>query len=229
MNVQRIRNYSFVVSIVLLLIFLGSVTEIVFKFEEYFNIGYFSTEKNYRTTYSDGYGEVNTALELERIRDDTYSYRILLRFSSGSSVEVVGLKQINYSITLAASSLTSLLMDFDPPTIQFSRTSAARIDTNNLMVWRGTAEVQYISQSLVQNETIQFVLRVKMSMSQEDYYNIGLISYVTLFLWVMAFPIGPIILKAVFQPNFRGVFDEETQKKQRKYLDYFKKDENEQK
>jgi hypothetical protein len=168
------------------------------------------------------------ALEMERLRDDTYSYRISLRFSSGSNVEVVGLNHINYSITLAESSLTTLIRDYDPPAIQYSRTSTARIDTNNFMVWRGIAKVQYISQSLLQNETIQFVLRLRMSMSDEDYYNVGLISYVVLFSWIMAFPLGPFILKAIFQPNFRGVFDEETQKKQKRYLDYFKKPDDDQ-
>jgi hypothetical protein len=229
MNGQRIRNYSFVVSIVLVLIFLATVTPIVFNFDEFFSIGYFGIEKDYRTTYGDGYGEVNMALEMERVRDETYSYRVSLRFSSGGNVEVVGLEHLNYTITLAESSLTSLLQDFDPPTIQYSRTSTARIDPNNLMVWRGIAEVQYISESVVQNETTQFILRLRMSMSDEDYYNVGLISYVTLFFWVMAFPLAPFILKAIFQPNFRGVFDEEEKKRQRKYFDYFKKDENEQK
>jgi len=228
MNGQKVRNYLFVISIVGILFFLASATPVIFNFEEYFNVGYFKTNNDYRTVYSDGYGEINMDLELERFRDDRYYYYISCHFSSGSNVEIVGMKFINYSVVLAGSPLKTESFDIDPPTVQFAYSSSVRMNKYNTLVWRGSTEVQFISNSIVQNETIQFDLRLRMNFGAEDYYNIGLISYVVLFLWIMAFPIGPILLKAIFQPNFRAHLDEETRKKHKKYLDYFKKAEDDQ-
>ncbi len=228
MNGQKLRNYLFILSIVGILFFLASVTPIVFNFEESLNVGYFNTHKDYRTTYSDGYGELNMDLDIERYRDDRYTYRISCYFTSGSSVEIVGLKFLNYSVDLMGSLLTSQTLDIDPPIEQFARYSSARLNQGQTMVWSGQAEVQYISNAIVQNETILFSLSVVMSWSNEDYYNIQLTAYVVLFLWIMAFPLGPILLKAIFQPNFRGPMDEETRKKHKKYLDYFRKTEDNQ-
>ena len=96
------------------------------------------------------------------------------------------------------------------------------------IIWSGSAEVQFISNSIVQNETVDFILRLTVTMDSEDYYNVILISYVVFFLWIMAFPIVPIILKAIIQPRFGVPLDEETRKKHKKYLDYFKKTKDDQ-
>lgn len=228
MDGQKLRNYFFIISIVGVLFFLAYVTPVVFNFEESLNVGYFNTHKDYRTTYSDGYGELNMDITLNRERDDRYDYRISCYFTSGSSVEVVGLKYLNYTVNLAGSLLTAQTLDLDPPIEQFSRSSSARLNQDQTMVWIGQAEVQYISNTIMQNETIEFILRVQMSWSAEDYYNIQLAAYVVLFLWIMAFPLGPILLKAIFQPNFRGPLDEETRRKHKKYLDYFRRTEDNQ-
>ncbi|MHA1459736.1 MAG: hypothetical protein ACTSQR_08760, partial [Promethearchaeota archaeon] len=64
-------------------------------------------------------------------------------------------------------------------------------------------------------------------MSTQDLYNMNLIEYVILFLWFMAFPVVPVILSFIIKPQFGVPLDDETQKKQKKYYDFFKKTEEE--
>lgn len=208
--------------------FLAWAAPTVFNFEEAFRVGYYSADKDYRTTYSDGYGELNMDMQLERYRENRYNYHFSCHFSSGSSVEVVGLKKINYTINVGGSILDTQIINFNPPTEHFSLSSSALIEQSLSITWSGLADVQFISNSIVQNETIAFNLRVTITLSSQDYYNIRLIGYVVFFFWFLAFPLLPFILKAIFQPQFGIAYDEETKKKQKKYLDYFKEREEEQ-
>lgn len=208
--------------------FLAWAAPTVFDFEDAFRVGYYSADKDYRTTYSDGYGELNMDLQLERYREDRYNFHYSCHFSSGSSVEIVGLKKINYTISVGGSILDTQIINFDPSTEQFSRSSSALIEQGVSIIWSGLADVQFISNSVVQNETIEFILRTTVTLSSEDYYNIRLIAYVVLFFWFLAFPLIPFVLRAIFQPQFGVAYDEETKKRQKKYLDYFKKREEDQ-
>ena len=96
---QKLYNYLFFFSVVLSLFLLALCAPIVFNFEDTFDVGYYRTDKDYRTTYSDGYGEFNMDMQLERFRDNRYSYTISSHFSSGNDVEIIGLKHINYTIS----------------------------------------------------------------------------------------------------------------------------------
>ncbi|MHA1460241.1 MAG: hypothetical protein ACTSO8_02070 [Promethearchaeota archaeon] len=196
---------------------------IVFNFEETFEVGYYRTDSDYRTTYSDGYGEFNMDMQLQRYRDDRYSYRISGHFSSGNDVEIIGLKHINFTVSAAGSILISPTIDWDPPTEQFTGGSTIEMQKDERLTWSGSAEVQFISNSIVQNETVDFILRLTVTMGFEDYYNVILISYVVFFFWFMAFPLIPIILKAIFQPQFSAPLDEESIERHKEYLDYFNK------
>jgi len=218
----------YILSVAVSLIFLASVAPIAFNFEESLNVGYFRADKDYRTTYSDGYGQLNMEVQLNLYREDRYNYDVSCYFSSGNQVEIIGLKFLNHTINVGGSILTAEILNWDPPTEQFTRGSSAKMEHGESLVWSGSAEVQFISESVLQNETIEFSLRVTITLSAQNYYEIGLLSYVVLFLWFMAFPIFPIALKSIFRPRFGVPLDEETEERQKKYLDYFKKSKDEQ-
>lgn len=217
-----------------MLAFVGSIVSlaafapIVFNFEEYFRIGYYSVERNYRTTYSDGYGQLNMGVQLTLVRDDRYDYDASCFFTSGNNVDIIGLKFINHTINVGGSIITAEVLNFDPPTEQLTRRSRAKLEHGVSLVWSGSAEVQFISESVVQNETIEFSLVATITLTAQNYYELGLLSYVVLFLWFLAFPITPFVLKAIFQPRFGVPLDDDTEERHKRYLDYFKKSKEEQ-
>ena len=90
----RLRNYAFLSSLVLSYLLLFLATPAILNFDEFFGIGYFRTDKDYRTTYSDGYGEVNMDLQLERSREYRYSYYLSCYFSSGEDVVIIGMTHL---------------------------------------------------------------------------------------------------------------------------------------
>ena len=224
---QRSRKILFVFSIALTFLVLALVTPIVFNFEEYFSVGYFRTDKDYRTDYSDGYGEVHMDLQLELSRGDRYSYYLSCYFSSGEDVEIVGMTHLNYNVSAKGSIVSFRLIDYDPPIEQYTLESGVFLKKNEVIIWSGSAEVKFISNSLVQNETIDFDLRVTILMGSQDYYNLDLISYVVFFIWFFAFLVVPLTLHFIIKPQFGISLDDETKKRHKKYFDYFKKSQEE--
>ena len=224
---QKSRNYLFVLSIALTFLVLALLTPVVFNFEEYFNIGNFRTDKDYRIDYSDGYGKVNMDMQLEHSRENRYSYYLSCSFSSDEAVEIVGMTHLNYTIRLEGFTISVRLYDYDPPTVQYTHEATALLDKNKAFTWSGYAEVKFISNSIVQNETIEFNLSITIPIGNQDYYNFDLISYVAFFSWFFAFLVVPLTLKFFIQPQFGISWDVETRKKQKKYFDYFKKSQEE--
>ena len=220
---QKSRNYLFVFSIALTFLVLALLTPIVFNFEESFNIGYSRTDKDYRIDYSDGYGEFNMDMQLEFTSGVRFAYYLSCFFSSGEDVEIVGMTHLNYTVTAEGSIVSYRLYDWDPPLEQYSRASGVFLEKGETIIWSGSVDVKFISNSIVQNETIEFILGITMIVGAQDYSNLDLISYVVFFSWIFAFLVIPLTLKFIIQPLFGISLDAETRKKQKKYFDYFKK------
>ena len=199
----------------------------VFNFEEYFMVGYYRTDKDYRTDYSDGYGEVHMDLQLELSRGDRYSYYLSCYFSSSEDVEIVGIAHMNYTVSAKGSIVSFRLDDYDPPIAQYTRESGVFLKKNEAIIWSGSAEVKFISNSSVQNETIDFNLRITLPVGSQDYSNLDLFSYVLFFFWFFAFLVVPLTLNLIIKPQFGILLDAETKKKHKKYFDYLKKIQNE--
>ncbi|MHA1507459.1 MAG: hypothetical protein ACTSO6_02010 [Promethearchaeota archaeon] len=226
---SRLRKYSFVLSTVVALFLLASATPVVFNFDEVFGIGYFSIAKDYTVEYSDGYGELNMDMSLDNTLPDRYSYRLTAHLSKGSDVEIVGITFFNYTVSAKGSPIGTSVVSWSPPREQFSYGSSVLLLKDERITWSGSANVSFISNGFVQNETFDFNLGITIPMSTQDLYNMNLIEYVILFLWFMAFPVVPVILSFIIKPQFGVPLDDETQKKQKKYYDFFKKSEEESK
>jgi len=224
---QRSRKILFVLSITLTFLVLALVTPIVFNFEDYFNVGYYRTDKDYRTDYSDGYGEMNMDIQLEFSRHYRYSYYLSCYFSSGEDVEIVGITHMNYTVSAGGLAVSYRVEDWDPPIAQLTRSSAALLKKNEAFIWSGFAEVKFISNGIVQNETIDFNLRITILMGSQDYSNLDLVAYLIFFSWFFAFLVVPLTLNFIIKPQFGLRLDDETEKKHKKYFDYFKKSQKE--
>ncbi len=224
---QKSRNYLFVLSIALTLVVLALLTPLALDFEEYLSVGYYRTGKDYRIDYSDGYGEMNMDIQLERSRQYRYSYYLSCYFSSGEDVEIVGMTHLNYTVSAGGLVVSYRLDDWDPPIAQLTRASAALLGKNEAFIWSGSAEVKFISNSLVQNETIDFNLRITILLGYQDYSNLDLIAYVVFFSWFFAFLVVPLTLNFIIKPQFGIRLDDETEKKHKKYFEYFRKSQEE--
>ena len=222
-NRLRLRKYSFVFSTVLTLFLLAIAAPAVFKFDEVFGIGHFRITKDYNANYGDGYGELSVDMRLNNYLPDRYYYSLTAHLSTGGDVEIVGITFFNYTVSAKGSQIYSDTHSWNPPREQFAYDSSAIIYKDERITWSGSAEVHFISNSIVQNETFDFSLGITIPISTQDLYNLGLVEYVILFLWFMAFPVVPIILSYIIQPQFGVPLDDDTKKKQKKYYDFFKK------
>ena len=227
---HRLRNNLFILCVILSMLFLVLVSPITLNFVEAMSFRGAESTENYRTYYSDGYGELNMELRLEGFAEERYYYSISCRLTSGSGVEIVGIKHLNSSVDVRGSIIKSNIFNWDPPHEQYllTPTTVVRLTKNDIISWSGSAEVQYISNSIIQNETYNYILRIMVPMGSQDYFNLAILSNFVFFSWLLAFPVIPIVLNSIIKPSFGVPFDEEARKKQKKYYDFFRKIKKEQ-
>lgn len=225
---HRLRNNLFILFVILSLFILVIGSPIALNLVEAFSFRNANSIENYRTYYSDGYGELNMELRLEGIAEERYYYYISCHLTSGSEVEIVGIKHLNSTVDVRGSTIKSNVYDWNPPHEQYSYKSSVRLTRNDIISWTGSAEVQYTSNSIIQNETYNYVLRIVVPMGSQDYFNLAILSNIVFYFWLLAFPVVPIVLNSIIKPSFGVSLDEEARKKQKKYFDFFKKTQEEQ-
>jgi len=225
---HRLRNNLFILFVILSMLFLVLVSPIALNFVEALSFRDAESLENYRTYYSDGYGELNMELRLEGFAEERYYYSISCHLTSGDGVEIVGIKHLNSSVDVRGLIIRSNILNWDPPNEQYSYEATVRLTKNDIISWSGSAEVQYISNSITRNETYNYILIILVPMGSQDYFNLAIISNFVFFSWLLAFPVIPILLNAIIKPSFGIPFDEEAKKKQKKYFDFFRKTKKEQ-
>jgi hypothetical protein len=187
---------------------------------------------NYRTDYSDGYGELILKFEInsQSQEEERYYWKISCNFRSGGAVEIVGISELNFTIDVDGLTIFSNSINWTPPNEQYSLNPVTliRLTKNNIISWTGNIEVQYISNSILQTVSREFTLRITVPMGSEDYFNLQIISNFVFFLWLLGFPGSPIILKFLIKPGFSVPLDDDRGEKEGKYFEFFKKGKEEQ-
>jgi hypothetical protein len=226
----RLRNNIFVLFTLIALLFLVLISPLTTNFVEAFSFRYAEYGENHRTDYSDGFGELNMEFEIESFTEERYYWTISCHFTSSGAVEIVGIRQLNFTVDVGGYIINSNTHDWDPPHEQFSFRSAAlvRLTKNDIISWTGIVEVQYISNSIIQTETHNFVLRIVVPMGSQDYFNLSIISNFVFFGWLLAFPVSPILLNSLIKPSFSAPLDDEIKKKEGKYFEFFRRTKDEQ-
>ncbi|MFX0010624.1 MAG: hypothetical protein ACFE9R_09935 [Candidatus Hermodarchaeota archaeon] len=221
----RLRNNLFVLFSLLAILILILISPVASNLVGALSFRYAETTENYRTDYSDGYGNVIVKCEIDSYREERYYWAISCYFQSGGAVEIVGIKQLNYSVDIGGSEIYLASHDWAPPLEQFTfqPVTLLRLTKNDIISWTGIIEVQYVSNSILQTETHEFVLRIVVPMGSQDYFNLQIISNFVFFLWLLSFPGTPIILNFIIKPGFSVPLDDVHEEKERKYFEFFKK------
>lgn len=222
---HRLRKYLFVLSVILSILFLVLVAPIALNVVEAFSFRYAESIEHYRTDYSDGYGELIIEFNIDNYNEERYYWTISCHFTSSGAVEIVGIKQLNYTVDIEGILINENTYDWDPPHEQFllEPTTLVRLTKNDIISLTGIVEVQYISNSIIQNETHNYVLRILVPMGSQDSFNLQIVSNFVFFFWILAFPVFPILLNYFIKPSFGVSLDEdETRKLQKKYFDFIR-------
>ncbi len=118
--------------------------------------------------------------------------------------------RLNYAVSSKVSIISYRVYNWDPPIEQYTHASAVLLKTPETIIWSRSIEVKFIYNSIVQNEIIEFILRMTICLIDEDYYNMDLRSYVVFFSCFMAFFVGPVTLKFIIEPPSGIPSDAET-------------------
>ncbi|NHJ21227.1 MAG: hypothetical protein EAX91_09805 [Candidatus Lokiarchaeota archaeon] len=228
----RSRNNLFVLFSLLAVLVLILISPVASNLVQALGFRHGESTINYRTDYSDGYGDVIMKFEINSNpqAEERYYWKISCNFRSGGAVEIVGISQLNFTIDVNGLAIYSNFLNWTPPHEQYSLNpvSLVRLTKNNVISWTGNINVQYISNSILQTESHEFTLRIVVPMGSEDYYNLQILSNFVFFFWLLAFPGSPIIIKFIIKPGFSVPLDDDRKEAERKYFDFFKKGKKEQ-
>lgn len=223
----RLRNNLFVLFSLLAILVLILISPVASNLVQALAFRHGDSTMNYRTDYSDGYGEVIMEFEINSNpqADELYYWKILCYFRSSGAVEIVGISQLSFTIDVDGFVIYSNFLNWTPPHEQYSLNpvTLVQLTKNNIISWTGNIEVQYISNSILQTESHEFALRIFVPMGAEDYFNLQIISNFTFFLWLLGFPGSPIIIKFLIKPGFSVPLDDDRKEKERTYFEFFKK------
>ena len=137
----------------------------------------------------------------------------------------------NTNVSVDESSKLFDTFNWEPPRASYSYSGSLKLTQDERITWKGGAMVHFIVDDIIQNETISFNLSYVIPISASDLYNMEIIAFLLLFVWIISFVLIPLILKVIIQPNFGLYLDEEAKEKQKEYLDFLRerktKEENE--
>ena len=161
-------------------------------------------------------------LRLDQTIPNWYSYYLSCHLSSSDNIEIIGISLFNISISAAGSKVLDNTFNWEPARASYSYSASAKLGQYEGITWKGDAIVHFIVNDIVQNETISYNLSFVIPMSTLDFYHMDLLSYVLLFFWIISFVLIPLILKALFQPQFGLHLDEDVKEKRKEYFDFLK-------
>ena len=187
------------------------------------SIGRYTKEANFNHSFTDGTVGVRVSLYLEYQNQKVYFVRTTyIPISSGGTVNN-GLISIN--LCYYTQSILQLGIDstWDPPSSDFSHSTRFILDKNYNITISGIAKVQCVVNEVLVNETISYTLTFIVPLGLEDFANLDLQIYVIFYLYLSLIPLTPFILVYIFKPLFGIKIDEETQKRDEKFLNYLSK------
>ena len=192
----------------------------MFNINDSFQIGRYTEEVDFNHSFADGTVGIRVRLYLQYQDQGNYYVRTtVIPISSGEIVEN-GLKSINLMYYTQSISRLHVDSTWDPPSSDFTHSTRFTLTKNTNITINGNAEVQCVVNEVIVNETISFTLTFIVPFGLKEYADLGLMTYVIFYLYLLLIPLSPFILLYIFKPLFGIKSDEETQKRDEKFLSY---------
>jgi len=195
----------------------------MFSFNESFQIGRYTEEGDFNRSFTDGTAGVRVTLYLEYQNEEIYS--VITTIIPISSGEIVNNGLLSIKLYYYTQGISILYIDstWDPPSSDFSHSTRFSLAKNNNITINGIAEVQCVVNEVLVNETISYTLTFIIPFGLKEFADLGLLVYVIFYLYLLLIPLTPFILVYIFKPLFGIKIDEETQKRDEKFLSYLGK------
>jgi len=192
----------------------------MFNFNESFQIGRYTEEADFNNSFTDGTAGIRVTLYLQYHDQENYYVRTtVIPISSG---EIVNNGLISINLMYYTQGISRLYIDstWDPPSSDFSHSTRSTLAKGNNITINGIAEVQCVVNEVLVNETISYSLTFIVPLGLKEFADLGLLIYVIFYLYLLLIPLTPFILLQIFKPLFGIKIDEETQKRDEKFLSY---------
>jgi len=192
----------------------------MFSFNESFQIGRYTEEADFNNSFTDGTVGIRVTLYLQYQDQENYYVRTtVIPISSG---EIVNNGLISIELYYYTQGISRLHIDstWDPPSSDFTHPTRFTLAKDNNITINGIAEVQCVVNEVLVNETISYTLTFIVPFGLKEFSDLGLLIYVIFYAYLILIPLTPFILLYIFKPLFGIKIDEETQKRDEKFLSY---------
>ncbi len=192
----------------------------MFSFNESFQIGRYTEEADFNNSFTDGTVGIRVTLYLQYQNQENYDVRTtIIPISSG---EIVNNGLISIELYYYTQGISRLFIDstWDPPSSDFTHPTRFTLAKNHNITINGIAEVQCVVNEVLVNETISYTLTFIVPLGLKEFADLDLQIYVLFYFYLLLIPLTPFILLYIFKPLFGIKIDEETQKRDEKFLSY---------
>lgn len=192
----------------------------MFNFNESFQIGSYTEEADFNNSFTDGTAGVRVTLHLQYQNQEIYDIRTtIIPISSG---EIVNNGLISVELYYYTQGISRLYIDstWDQPSNDFRHSTRSTLAKNHNIKINGNAVVQCVVNEVLVNKTISYTLTFIVPLGLKEFADLALQIYVIFYLYLVLIPFTPFILLQIFKPLFGIKIDEETRKRDEKYLSY---------
>lgn len=203
---------------------------------ETFGIGQFHTEKEYLKIYGNKTAGVHIELDIQlKIYSDVdivseekvsmQGYNVVTSISMLTSEDVDPLG-FTFSVQVHLKDDLPIESDvdfFDPPREFLQFNTGYIMDKDVVCNSTGIISYQFLMDSIVYNETIDYYIDYLIPYGSLDYNNLNIIFYSFLSFYLLSIGLAPFLFYKLIKPTFGIVFDEEDLEREKKFKDFIEK------
>ena len=201
----------------------------LFNFQTLFSIGYYSNQKVYPFSYTDGDGQLNVDTLIEYQDGNVHILFFTYSIDSRGEIIIQGINHLEYKIRVNGLIYYNTTRDWNPPQISFSSYQSLNLKKDDIVFLEGNVQIELQSQGTDYTEDIDYIINTIIPLNSYDVNQINLIipwliTFNFIFLMVLCYFLLRILQRSKQEMHYEKVY----KKKDEAYFEYLKKRKEEQ-
>jgi hypothetical protein len=217
--------------LIILLISVGVIFYYVINIFTILGKNQFDTHKDYTIDYSQGSGRIYIDFQIKYDSENSFLSKIVFQTTSTGDVEEIGISYFSFNVFVDVNFRSTEQENFiDPVTTYDYLFSISGIYKNNIILCEGYFDVKFNVNDVVQNETINFNLSIKMPIEPNQiFFESDLPAiWIEMILFISLAVIAIFISKTIKKLRYEIIYPEKHKKRDDEFWDYIRKKAEEQ-
>ena len=217
------RKRKFFLILIVLCIASGFILYFLVNLSSFFDVSHYRTANDFTIDYSQEYGGTNVDFQMSHRIDDLFDSILIFQTISSEEIEEIGITKISYDIYRDEELIYYNDLNFPEPfTYRIDSFIINNINLHDEISCIGTIDVQFNVEGIVQNETINFTLSIKMPVNPYEirYSHLQNSLWAGFGLVVVQLVLIGLIFRTILTWKREATFSEEAKEKGKEYFNY---------